>query len=53
VIILGVRNLEVINHGSTQIRKAKEGEDQPQAARILQQDWIIQGEIIIFPYQSP
>jgi hypothetical protein len=28
-------NLEVMNHGTTQSRKAKEGQDQPQAARIL------------------
>jgi hypothetical protein len=35
VITLGVRNLEVTNHGTTQSRKAKEGEAQPKAAGIL------------------
>jgi len=32
-------------HGTTQSRKAKESEDQPETARILQQNRIIEGKI--------
>jgi len=43
------QRLEVVNYGTTQSRKAKEGQAEPQAARILQQDRIIQGKVIILP----
>jgi hypothetical protein len=34
-------NREITNHGTTQSRKAEEGQDQPQTATILQENRII------------